>query len=100
MQAAVGYYKVVTTDERVARDPETHRGPLRPLHVPPDAYRASALQDERRTTQWIYTFTRDTHDAVRARAFAKAERVLEQIGSGRIHLQEMEQIDTYAIRVG
>lgn len=87
---AVGYYKVWTTDARVQPDRDTYRGPERLRLRPEDAI-----------TQWIFTFTRETHDATRARAFTRAAKLCDELGlpAGCAQFAPTEDLDIYSIRV-
>lgn len=94
-KAIVGYYKVWTTDLVGTAPHDAYRGPARRL---PREGREGT--DTKRIVQWIYPFSRESHDLVRETAFRKAAAVAQAIPRAVTAFAPLEQLDTYAIRVG
>jgi hypothetical protein len=95
----VGYYKVWTT-ELAGSHVDAHQGPRDRLDPrASDSAFASGDVDTRKITQWIFPFSRVSHDIVRIQAFAKADAVKATLSRGVIEFSTMDQLDTYALRV-
>lgn len=98
--ATVGYYKVWTTGFVGLTPPEgAHVGPEPRREAPASSADAMVDRSLDRIMQWIFPFSRATHDAVRIQAFAKADAIKAAIPRAVIKFSPLEQLDTYAIRV-